>query len=53
MKSCLEAPSLEDLKDISKIILQDNQKIVQKMQKYFDKVVAVKGEEIYRLKNHS
>jgi hypothetical protein len=43
----------EDLKDISNIILQDNQKIVQKMQKYFDKVVAVKGEEIYRLKNHS
>jgi hypothetical protein len=43
----------EDLKDISKIILQDNQKIVQKVQKEFDKVVADKDEEISLLKNHS
>jgi hypothetical protein len=36
----------EDLKDISKVIFQDNQKLIQKMQKEFDKVVANKGKEI-------
>jgi hypothetical protein len=43
----------EDLKDISKIILQDNQKTVQKVQKEFDKVITDKNEEISRLKDHS
>jgi hypothetical protein len=43
----------EDLKNISKIILQDNQKIVQKVQKEFDKVIVDKDEEISCLKNHS
>jgi hypothetical protein len=36
--------TLKDLKDISKIILHDNQKIIQKVQKYFDKVVVDKDE---------
>jgi hypothetical protein len=37
----------EDLKDISKIILQDSQKTIQKMQKEFDKVIIDTNEEIY------
>jgi hypothetical protein len=35
------------------VILRDNQKSIQNMQKEFDKVVADKDEEIYHLKNHS
>jgi hypothetical protein len=31
MKSISEAPSLKDLKDISKVILQDNQNSIQKL----------------------
>lgn len=38
MKPCLEAPSLEALKDID-VILLDNKNSLQKMQKKLDKVV--------------
>ena len=38
----LEAPSLEDLKNISKMIFLDGQKSVQKMQKEFDKFIVNK-----------
>jgi hypothetical protein len=52
--STLESDSVtsKDLKDISKVILQDNQKF-KKMQKEFDKVIIDKNEEISCLKNHS
>jgi hypothetical protein len=52
-KSDPVAPSSKDLKDISKEILQGNQRSTQKMKKEFDRVVADKDKEIYRLKNHS
>ena len=53
MKSYLEAPMSKDLKHVSKVILQDNQKTLQKVKKEFDKVVADKDEEICRLEDHS
>ena len=37
-----KAPSSEDFKDISKMILQDNQKSVQKMQKEAEKIITNK-----------
>jgi hypothetical protein len=56
MKSISEAPSSEDLKDISEVILQDNQKSIQKLQdrqKECDKIIIEKDEEISRLRNHN
>ena len=56
MKSISEAPSSEDLKDISEMILQDNQKSIQKLQdqqKECDKIIIEKDEEISRLRNHN
>jgi hypothetical protein len=38
----------EDLKDISKVILQENQKSMQNMQKEIDKIITDKNEEISR-----
>ena len=32
MKPCSKVPSLEDLKDVSEVILQDHQKPIQKLQ---------------------
>jgi hypothetical protein len=52
MKLDFEAPSLVDFKDISKVILQDNQTSIQRMRKEFDKVVADKDKEISCLKEH-
>ena len=43
----------EDLKNISKIIIEDSQKSITKMQKEFDKVAVDKEEEIFRLRDHS
>jgi hypothetical protein len=56
MKSISEAPSSEDLKDISEVILQDNQKSIQKLQdrqKECDKIIIEKDEEISHLRNHN
>jgi chromosome segregation ATPase len=56
MKSISEATSSEDLKDISEMILQDNQKSIQKLQdrqKECDKIIIEKDEEISRLRNHN
>jgi hypothetical protein len=55
MDSTLESDSitLEDLKYISKVILQENQKSMQKMQKEFDKVIVIKTKKFLSLKNHS
>lgn len=47
-----EALSSEELEDISKVILQDNHKSVQKMQKEFDKIVDDKDKENSRIRNH-
>jgi chromosome segregation ATPase len=46
-------PSSKDFKDISKVILQENQKSISKVQKEFDEIITDKNEEISRLKNHS
>jgi predicted nucleic acid-binding Zn-ribbon protein len=56
MKSISEAPSSEDLKDISEVILPDNQKSIQKLQdrqEECDKIIIEKDEEICRLRNHN
>jgi hypothetical protein len=53
MKSNSIIPSSKDFKDISKVILQENQKSISKMQKEFDEVITDKNEEISRLKDHS
>jgi hypothetical protein len=55
MKSISEAPSSEDLKDISEVILPDNQKSIQKLQdqQECDKIIIEKDEEISRLRNHN
>jgi hypothetical protein len=45
--------TLEDYKDISQVILQENKKSMRNMQKEIDKVIIDKNEEIYCLKNHS
>jgi hypothetical protein len=56
MKSISEAPSSEDLRDISKVILPNNHKSIQKLQdrqEECDKIIIEKGEEISRLRNHN
>jgi myosin heavy subunit len=53
MKSDSIVPSSKDLKDISKVILQENRWSVSKIQKEYDGVIADKNEEISRLKDHS
>jgi hypothetical protein len=53
MKSDSIIPSSKDLKDLSKVILQENQWSISKMQKEFDEVITDKNEEISRLKDHS
>jgi hypothetical protein len=56
MKSISEAPSSEDLKYISEVILPDNQKSIQKLQdrqEEYDKIIIEKDEEISRLRNHN
>lgn len=42
-----------DFNDISEVILQENQKTMQQMQKEFDKVIMKKNKEISHLKDHS
>ena len=53
MRSKSITPSSKDFKDISKVILPDNQNSISKMQKEYDEVIADKNQEISRLKNHS
>jgi hypothetical protein len=43
----------ENFEDISKVILQENKKSMENMQKEIDKIIIDKNEEISRLKNHS
>ena len=43
----------EDFNNISEVMLQENKKAMQRMQKEFDKVIKDKSKEIYRLKEHS
>jgi hypothetical protein len=49
----LDFVTLEDFNDISEMILQENKKAMQRMQKEFDEVIKDKSEEISRLKEHS
>jgi hypothetical protein len=42
----------EDFNDILEVILQENNKAMQRMQKEFDEVIKDKSEEISRLKEH-
>jgi hypothetical protein len=53
MRSKSITPSSKYFKDISKVILPDNQNSISKMQKEYDEVIADKNQEISRLKNHS
>jgi hypothetical protein len=53
MRSKSIIPSSKDFKDILKVILQENQKSISRMQKEFDEVIKDKNEEISRLKEHS
>ena len=53
MRSKSIIPSSEDFKDISKLILQGNQKSISRMQKEFDEVIKDKSEEISHLKEHN
>jgi hypothetical protein len=53
MRSKSIIPSSEDSKDISKVILQENQKSISRMQKDFDEVIKDKNEEISCIKDHS
>jgi autonomous glycyl radical cofactor GrcA len=53
MRSKSITPSSKDFKDISKVILPDNQNSISKMEKEYDEVIADKNQEISRLKNHS
>jgi hypothetical protein len=53
MRSKLITPSSKYFKDISKVILPNNQDSISKMQKEYDEVIADKSHEISRLKNHS
>jgi len=56
MKSISEAPSSEDLKDVSKVILQDKHKSIKKLHdqhKESEKIIIEKGEEISHLRNHN
>jgi hypothetical protein len=46
-------PSSKDLKDISKVIVQENQWSVSNIQKEYDEVITDKNEEISHLKDHS
>ena len=53
IKSISKAPSLEDLKDISELIIPDNQKSIQKLQdrqEEYDKIIIEKDEEISRIR---
>jgi hypothetical protein len=53
MKSDSTVPSSKDLKHISKVVLQENQQSISRMQKEFDEVIMDKNKEISRLKDHS
>jgi hypothetical protein len=48
-----ESVTPEDFNDISEVILHENKKAMQRMQKEFDEVIKDKNEEIFRLKDHS
>jgi hypothetical protein len=52
MRSKSIIPSSKDFKDILKVILQENQKSISRMQKEFDEVITDKNEEISHLKDH-
>jgi hypothetical protein len=53
MRSNSTIPSLNDYKDTSKVILQENQKSILRMQKDFDEVIRDKNENISGLKDDS
>ena len=44
--------SLEDLKDISDLMFQDNKKTISKKQKELEEVICSKDKEISRLRDH-
>ena len=53
MRSELEFASAENFKEISKVMLQGNEKSLQTIHKDFNKVVAGKEEEISHLRDHN
>jgi hypothetical protein len=48
-----DSVTLEDFKDISKLILQENKKSMQNTQKEIVKIIIDKNKEISCFKNHS
>jgi hypothetical protein len=52
MRSKSITPSSKDFKDISKVILLDNQNSISKIKKEYDEVIADKNQEISHLKNY-
>ena len=53
MKIESEVASPEEFKAISNMLLHANEKSIQTIQKYFDKVIAGKEEEISHLRDHN
>jgi hypothetical protein len=53
MRSKSIIPSSKDFKYISKVIHQENQKSISRMQNEFDEVIMDKNEEISRLRDHT
>jgi hydroxymethylpyrimidine pyrophosphatase-like HAD family hydrolase len=53
MRSKSIIPSSKDFKDTSKVILQENQNSISRMQKEFDEVITDKNKEISHSKDHT
>ena len=53
MKTKSEGASSEDFKEISKMLLQGNEKSLQTIHNDFNKVIVGKEEEISRLRDHN
>ena len=53
MRSELEFASAENFKEISKVMLQGNEKSIQMIHNDFNKVIVGKEEEISRIRDHN
>jgi hypothetical protein len=53
MRSKSIIPSSKDFKDISKVILQENQKSISRRQKEFDEVITDKNDGNFHVKDHN
>ena len=53
MKTKSEGASCKDFKEISKMLLQGNEKSIQMIHNNFNKVIAGKEEEISHIRDHN